>query len=135
MHARLERHAAAGDVGRYYEENRTFHQAVQELAANPWLSRAASDLRRQLRLLRGRQLRLPGRLEASLAEHRRFMRALRRRDPEEAERAMRAHLLAQRAALAAAPPGPLPPAPRGAGTRAGSRRTPGSRGQARGRSA
>lgn len=101
LHARLERHAAARDVDRYYEQNYAFHEAVQELAANPWLSRMISELRRFLRLLRGRQLRFPGRLEASLAEHRRFMRALRRRDAEEAERVMRAHLMAQRAALAA----------------------------------
>ena len=100
LHARLERHAAAGDVGRYYEQNYEFHEAVQELAANPYLSRAVSELRRFLRLLRGRQLRVPGRMQASLAEHRRLMRALRRRDPEEAERVMRAHLMAQRAALA-----------------------------------
>jgi DNA-binding GntR family transcriptional regulator len=101
LHARLERHAAAGDVGRYYEENYLFHEAIEEVAANPWLSRTVGELRRFLRLLRGRQLRVPGRLQASLAEHRRLMRALRRRDPEEAERVMRAHLMSQRAALAA----------------------------------
>jgi DNA-binding GntR family transcriptional regulator len=101
LHDRLERLAAAGDVDRYYEHNYAFHEAVQELAANPWLSRTVSELRRFLRLLRGRQLRVPGRLQASLAEHRRFMEALARRDAEEAERVMRAHLMAQRAALAA----------------------------------
>jgi DNA-binding GntR family transcriptional regulator len=100
LHDRLERLAAAGDVDRYYEHNYAFHEAVQELAANPWLSRTVSELRRFLRLLRGRQLRVPGRMEASLAEHRRFMEALVRRDAEEAERVMRAHLMAQRAALA-----------------------------------
>jgi DNA-binding GntR family transcriptional regulator len=100
IHARLERLAAAGDVSRYYEENYEFHEAVQELAANPYLSRTVSELRRFLRLLRGRQLRVPGRMQASLAEHRKLMKALRRRDPEEAERVMRAHLMAQRAALA-----------------------------------
>jgi DNA-binding GntR family transcriptional regulator len=99
LHERLERHAQAGDVARYYELNYTFHEAVQEIAANPYLSRTVSELRRFLRLLRGRQLRVSGRMEASLSEHRRLMRALRRRDPEEAERVMRAHLMAQRAAL------------------------------------
>jgi DNA-binding GntR family transcriptional regulator len=109
-HERLERHAAAGEVDRYYEQNYAFHEAVQELAANPWLSRTVSELRRFLRLLRGRQLRVPGRLEASLAEHRRFMRALARRDAEEAEQVMRAHLMAQRAALAEQDgPGRSPP--------------------------
>src|SRR6266540_2392574 len=107
LHARLERHGAAGEVDRYYEQNYAFHEAVQEVAANPWLSRALSELRRFLRLLRGRQLRVPGRLEASLEEHRRFMGALRRRDGEEAERAMRAHLMSQRAALAVQDAGAL----------------------------
>jgi DNA-binding GntR family transcriptional regulator len=93
LHEKLERHAAAGEIDRYYEQNYAFHEAVQELAANPWLSRTVTELRRFLRLLRGRQLYLPGRLQASLAEH-------RRRDAEEAERIMRAHLMAQRAALA-----------------------------------
>ncbi len=112
LHARLERHAAAGEVDRYYEQNTAFHEAVQAVAANPWLSRTLSELRRFLRLLRGRQLRVPGRLEASLEEHRRFMRALRRRDGEEAERVMRAHLMSQRAALAVQDAGALPRVPR-----------------------
>jgi len=99
LHARLERHAAARDVARYYELNYEFHEALQELAANPYLSRTVSELRRFLRLLRGRQLHVPGRLQASLAEHRLLMRAVRRRDADKAERVMRAHLLAQRAAL------------------------------------
>jgi DNA-binding GntR family transcriptional regulator len=133
LHERLERHAAAGDVDRYYELNYAFHEAIQEIAANPWLSRTVSELRRFLRLLRGRQLRVRGRLDASLAEHRRFMRALRRRDAEEAERVMRAHLMAQRAALAeqdAALPPFAPPEPRErGGARAGEkgRRRPAQR--------
>lgn len=101
LHARLERHAAAGDVARYYEVNDRFHQAVEGVAANAYLSRAIAELRRFLRLLRGRQLRVPGRLEASLAEHRRLMRAIRAGEAGEAERVMQAHLMAQRAALAA----------------------------------
>jgi DNA-binding GntR family transcriptional regulator len=100
IHARLEKLAATGDVAAYYENNYAFHEAIQELAANPWLSRIVSELRRFLKLLRGRQLRVPGRLEASLDEHRQIMRALRRGDAAGAERIMRAHLLAQRSALA-----------------------------------
>ncbi|MBI5068593.1 MAG: GntR family transcriptional regulator [Deltaproteobacteria bacterium] len=100
IHARLEELAAAGDVDGYYESNYVFHETIQELARNPWLSRIVSELRRFLRLLRGRQLRVPGRLQASLAEHRRVMRALRRGDAGAAEKVMRAHLLSQRAALA-----------------------------------
>lgn len=117
LHERLERHAAAGDVARYYEQNYEFHEAIQELAANPYLSRAVSELRRFLRLLRGRQLRVPGRLASSLAEHRRLMRALRRRDADEAQRVMRAHLMAQRAALAVQDRGDPPRRARGGAAR------------------
>lgn len=101
IHARLEELAAARDIHGYYESNYVFHETIQELARNPWLSRIVSELRRFLRLLRGRQLQVPGRLQASLAEHRRIMRAVRRGDAEGAEQVMRAHLLSQRAALAA----------------------------------
>ncbi|HEX9309149.1 MAG TPA: GntR family transcriptional regulator [Anaeromyxobacter sp.] len=118
LHARLERHAAAGDVARYYEQNYLFHEALQQVAANPWLSRTLGELRRFLRLLRGRQLRVPGRMRASLGEHRMLMRALRRRDPEEAERVMRAHLMAQRAALAVQDAGAAAPPPARRGRRA-----------------
>jgi len=99
IHARLEKQAAARDVDAYYQDNYVFHETIQELARNPWLSRIVSGLRRFLRLLRGRQLRVPGRLRASLQEHRRVMRAVRRGDAKEAEELMRAHLLSQRAAL------------------------------------
>jgi DNA-binding GntR family transcriptional regulator len=101
LHDRLERHAAAGDVEGYDEGDWAFHAAVQEVAANRWLSRMVSELRGLLRLLRGRPLRVPVRLQQSLAEHRRLQRAVRRRDAEEAERIMRTHLLSQRAALSA----------------------------------
>lgn len=100
LHAELEAHAAAGDVDAYYAANHRFHQALQELAGNPWLLRLIGELRGLLRLARHHQLMLPGRLYASLNEHRALMGALRARDAREAERRMRDHLLAQRAALA-----------------------------------
>jgi DNA-binding GntR family transcriptional regulator len=99
IHARLEKLASKGDVAAYYENNYAFHEAIQEIAANPWLARIVSELRRFLKLLRGRQLRVPGRLEASLDEHRQIMRAVREGDATRADRVMRAHLMSQRAAL------------------------------------
>jgi DNA-binding GntR family transcriptional regulator len=114
IHARLERLAAARDVDAYFAENSAFHEAVAEVAANPWLARSLGELRRFLKLLRGRQLRVPGRLAASLAEHRRLVRALRRRDAPRAERVMRDHLLSQREALATLERGAPAPRRRGA---------------------
>jgi len=101
LHAQLERHAAARDVEAYYRANHEFHSAVQALAGNRWLDRATGDLRRFVRLLRGRQLHWPGRIEASINEHRVLLDAIVQRDAARAERVMHDHLMAQLAALKA----------------------------------
>jgi DNA-binding GntR family transcriptional regulator len=101
LHATLEKHAAAQNIDGYYRANHEFHSKVQALADNRWLDRATNDLRRFLRLLRGRQLNWPGRIEASINEHRVLMDAVEQRDPARAERVMHDHLLAQLAALKA----------------------------------
>lgn len=101
LHEALERHAAAGSVDGYYRANHEFHSKVQALADNRWLDRATGDLRRFLRMLRGRQLNWPGRIAASIDEHRQFMEAVERGDATRAERVMHDHLLAQLAALKA----------------------------------
>ncbi len=101
LHAQLERHAAAQDIEAYYRANHEFHSAVQALAANRWLDRATGDLRRFVRLLRGRQLHWPGRIEASINEHRVLLDAIVQRDAARAERVMHDHLMAQLAALKA----------------------------------
>ncbi len=99
LHDQLERHAAAQDVDGYYRVNHLFHSRVQALAGNRWLDRATGDLRRFMRLWRGRQLKLPGRIDASIQEHRLLLAAIRDGDAQRAERAMHAHLMAQLAAL------------------------------------
>ena len=95
LHARLEAHAAAHDIDRYYEVNFEFHQALQELSRNRWLQRVAADLRKILRLARHTQLTAAGRLEQSLQEHRKIMEAFRRHDPDAVEQTMKEHLHAQ----------------------------------------
>ena len=101
LHERLEMHAAVNDIDGYYRANHAFHSKVQALAANRWLDRVTGDLRRFLRLLRGRQLNLPGRIDASINEHRVLIDAIGQRDAERAGRAMHDHLMAQLAALKA----------------------------------
>lgn len=95
IHAQLEQYAAAGDVDRYYEANREFHRAVQDLAGNRWLQRITSELRNVLVLARHRQLTVPGRLQQSLEEHRTIMHALRAGDADAAATAMHDHLCQQ----------------------------------------
>ncbi len=99
LHDELERHAAAHDIEAYYRANHVFHAQVQALASNRWLDRATGDLRRFMRLMRGRQLALPGRIEASINEHRVLIDAFEQHDAARAERAMHDHLMAQLVAL------------------------------------
>jgi DNA-binding GntR family transcriptional regulator len=101
LHEVLEKHAAANNIDGYYRANHDFHTKVQALAANRWLDRAINDLRIFVRMLRGRQLNWPGRMEASINEHRVFIDAFEQRDATRAERVMHDHLLAQLAALRA----------------------------------
>ncbi len=101
LHEVLEKHAAAQNIDGYYRANHEFHTKVQALADNRWLDRATNDLRRFLRLLRGRQLNWPGRIDASINEHRVLIDAIEQGDAGRAERVMHDHLLAQLAALKA----------------------------------
>jgi DNA-binding GntR family transcriptional regulator len=101
LHDELEKHAAAHNIDGYYRANHAFHSTVQALAGNRWLDRATSDLRRFVRLLRGRQLNWPGRMEASINEHRVLLDAIEQRDATRAERVMHDHLMAQLVALKA----------------------------------
>lgn len=101
LHDKLERAAAAHDVDAYYRANHEFHTRVQAMAGNRWLDRATGDLRRFVRLLRGRQLNWPGRIDASINEHRVLLDAIVQRDAARAERVMHDHLMAQLAALKA----------------------------------
>ncbi len=57
------------------------------------------DLRKILKLARLQSLQAPRRLEQSLSEHLAVFAALKARDPEGAEAAMRTHLTRQRVAL------------------------------------
>ena len=99
LHAELEHHAGAQDLDGYFRANHDFHSFVQGAGANRWLDRVTGDLRRFVRLMRGRQLALPGRIDMSIGEHRELLDAFMARDAARAERAMHDHLMAQLVAL------------------------------------
>ncbi len=99
LHARLTEHAQAKRINDYYATNFSIHEAIITLANNRWLAQAIADLRKILKLARQQQLHAPGRLEQSLAEHLAIYAALRSRDSEGADAAMRTHLTRQREAL------------------------------------
>ena len=99
LHERLNGHAAAGRINDYYATNFNIHEAIIALADNRWLAQAIADLRKILKLARLQQLHAPGRLTQSLAEHMSIFAALKSRDSEGAEAAMRTHITRQREAL------------------------------------
>jgi DNA-binding GntR family transcriptional regulator len=99
LHARLEKHAKAKRIAEYYETNFAIHEAIITLANNKWLAQVIGDLRKIVKLARLQQLHAPGRLEQSLSEHMAVFAALKARDGEGAEAAMRTHLTRQRTAL------------------------------------
>lgn len=99
LHQRLEECAAEGRINEYYAANYAIHEAFITLAGNRWLAQVIGDLRKILRLARLQQLHAPGRLQQSLAEHLAVFAALKARDCDAAEEAMRTHLLRQREAL------------------------------------
>jgi DNA-binding GntR family transcriptional regulator len=99
MHDRLSRHAKAKRINDYYAANFAIHEAIIALAGNRWLAMVIGDLRKIVKLARLQQLHAPGRLEQSLSEHLAVFAALKARDPEGAEAAMKTHLTRQRVAL------------------------------------
>jgi DNA-binding GntR family transcriptional regulator len=99
LHERLRNAAQGKRIVDYYDTNYVIHEAIITLADNRWLAQVIGDLRKILRLARLQQLHAPGRLEQSLNEHMAVFAALKARDSEGAEMAMRTHLTRQREAL------------------------------------
>ena len=99
LHERLEKHARARRITDYYATNYTIHEAIITLAGNRWLAQVIGDLRKILKLARLQSLRAAGRMDQSLNEHLAVFAALKARDSEGAEAAMRTHLTRQREAL------------------------------------
>lgn len=74
------------------EEDSEFHYSIALAARNSVVRTLLDVLMDLLRETRARSLQVPGRLERSLAGHRRVLDAIKRRDAEAAERAVRQHL-------------------------------------------
>ncbi len=79
--------------------NFAIHEAIILLANNHWLAQCIADLLKILKLSRLQSLGASGRRAQSLSEHMTVFAALKSRDSEGAEAAMRTHLTRQRDAL------------------------------------
>lgn len=87
--------AASQDPDAYYRLNEQFHHALYAACGNDFLADQARQLHRRLRPYRRLQLRVPGRLAASFAEHAAVVEAVLRRDREAAAARVRAHVTVQ----------------------------------------
>ena len=99
LHKRLASHTKARRTTDYYTTNYAIHEAIITLANNRWLAQVSGDLRKILKLARLQSLQAVGRMEQSLSEHMAVFAALKARDSEGAEAAMRTHITRQREAL------------------------------------
>ena len=85
----------AGNSDDYYYANAEFHRLIYEASGNGFLAENAHALQRRLKPYRRLQLRVPGRVNSSLAEHEEVLAAIRARDDARARDAMRAHVVIQ----------------------------------------
>lgn len=92
-------HAWARRTTDYYTTNYAIHEAIITLANNRWLAHVSGDLRKILKLARLHSLQAAGRMAQSLNAHMAVFAALKARDSEGAEAAMRTHITGQRDAL------------------------------------
>ncbi len=99
LHERLNSDAKAGRMTDYYATNYAIHEAFITLANNRWLAQTIGDLRKILKLARLQSLQATGRMNQSLEEHMAVFAAVKARDSEGADAAMRTHLTRQREAL------------------------------------
>lgn len=92
LHSKLEKAAADRDIDGFFSFNQDFHDKIQEIAGNQWMSNVIHDLRKVLKLQRRDSLTKRGRLEQSLSEHRKILAALLDRNADLAETLMKNHL-------------------------------------------
>lgn len=88
----LRRRRSSGDPIGYAATNVELHQTILRIAAHETASRFLSMLKSQSVSFQYRSILQPGRLEHSIREHEKLVKAIVRHDPDAAEAAMRNHL-------------------------------------------
>ena len=89
----------SGSANHYRRTDNQFHALIAAHCGNRRLERFLSLLRTELQLGLGAAARDPTHLKRGLAEHRKILRAIERRDASAAETAMRAHVARTRAVV------------------------------------
>jgi DNA-binding GntR family transcriptional regulator len=80
------------DIERYSREDFKFHQTIVLFSDARRLIKLVSSLHDHIRMFRLTTRGVADRMKVSLADHRRIIEAMRRKNPEEAERNMRQHI-------------------------------------------
>lgn len=92
--ARMRELSATDDLRGYLQCNAEFHRAIAEIGRHDAASRLLDLMQSQSRRFQFRSVVYRGRLAASMSEHEHVVDALERGDGDEAEAAIRAHVLA-----------------------------------------
>ena len=90
---RMEQAARADDADGYHLLNLQFHDTLVEFAGNRKLAAVYRKMVKELALFRRRNLAHKAVLPQSAAEHRQILKAISSGDPEQAARAMYAHVV------------------------------------------
>ncbi len=96
--ASLENAVTAHRLADYYRAVDGFHERLQTMAANPWLTRSITDLGRFLQMVRNLMPLPENRLRQSMAEYRTLMKAIHRGDADAAEQIVYLQAMAQQRA-------------------------------------
>jgi DNA-binding GntR family transcriptional regulator len=86
--------ARLGDMEAYYTRGSLLHQRLLDCVGNRRLQAVVSNITDQSERLFRMNMMVPGRPERSAVEHAAVVRAIEQRNPDEAERSMRAHIRA-----------------------------------------
>lgn len=98
----VDEHAAAveaDDVARHMELDQTFHQSIRRATGNQRLIESLDRLQGQIRIAMHTTRRSAGGMRQAIAEHRLVLSALGARDPDEAERTAREHIVRLRSSI------------------------------------
>ena len=96
--ASLENAVTGNRLADYYRAVDGFHERLQAMAANPWLTRSITDLGRFLQMVRTLMPLPENRLRQSMAEYRTLMKAIHRGDAYAAEQIVYLQAMAQQRA-------------------------------------
>ncbi len=102
LYAEMEKQVKKKDIVQYRKLNRQFHETLINGSKNKKIKEICGTLQKQISWFQNMNLSLTGRVELSLAEHKRIIDAFVRKDPEAAAAAAGEHIIRAAQAFLAA---------------------------------